>query len=264
MKNMIFDTHAHYDDAAFDEDRDELLSSFVENNIGCVIDVASDAASIEKVTKIAHEYPFVYEAVGIHPDEIYGITEDLLKRITVLCKDEKTVAVGEIGLDYYRIKENRKEQIYWFERFADLARTEKLPIIIHSREAAEDTLDTIKRIKPGDTGAVMHCYSYSKEMAKQLLDMGLYFGIGGVATFKNARKLIETIEYIPMSSILLETDCPYLAPVPFRGKRNCSLYIPYVVKKIAQIKNISEEEVMNITFDNALRLFKKIAFNPCD
>lgn len=264
MNNLIFDTHAHYDDNAFNNDREELLSSLPQKGIGCVIDVASDGKSIERVTKLAHDYDYIYEAVGIHPDEIGDITDELIERIITLCKDEKTVAIGEIGLDYYRIKDNKKEQIYWFERFADIAKQQGLPVIIHSREAAEDTLETIKRSQMADTGAVMHCYSYSKEIAKQLLDMGFYFGIGGVATFKNARKLIETLEYLPMSSILLETDCPYLAPVPYRGKRNSSLYIHYVVKRISEIKNISEEEVMNITYDNALRLFKKIAINSYD
>lgn len=258
-ENMIFETHAHYDDEAFDEDRDALLSSFPEKNICCVIDVAATVGSHEKILELTEKYPFVYGTVGVHPDEIGELNEEVFQDLAALCKKEKIAAVGEIGIDYHRVSDNKKEQIYWFERFTDLARREKLPIIIHSREAAADTLEVIKKEKIGEIGAVMHCYSYSREYARELLDMGFYFGIGGVSTFKNARKLIETLEYIPMTSILLETDSPYLAPVPYRGKRNCSLYIPYVAQKIAQIKNLTEEEVIRACNENARRLFKKIA-----
>lgn len=254
---MIFETHAHYDDKAFDEDRDELLSSFPEKGICRVIDVASTIESHENISELTEKYPFVYGTVGVHPDSIRNLDEETFERLAKLCRLPKIVAVGEVGLDYYWNSDNKPDQIRWFERFIALARSEKLPLIIHSRDAAADTLDVVKRNHVGEIGTVMHCYSYSKEIAKELLDMGLYFGIGGVATFKNARKLIETLEYIPMSSILLETDCPYLAPVPYRGKRNCSLYIPYVAEKIAEIKNISSEEVIRITNENACRLFTK-------
>ena len=254
---MIFETHAHYDDEAFDADRDELLSSFPENGIGRVINASSSVESLKNTMAIAEKYPFIYAAVGIHPDDAGCMNEEIFADISKLCSHKKTVAVGEVGLDYYWHSDNKPEQKKWFERFIDLAQEKELPLIIHSRDAAEDTVDIIKAKDAGRTGAVMHCYSYSKETAKQLLNMGLYFGIGGVATFKNARRLIETLEYLPMSAILLETDCPYLAPVPYRGKRNCSLYIPYVAKRIAEIKRITEQEVIRITYENACRIFKK-------
>ena len=168
------------------------------------------------------------------------------------------MAVGEIGLDYYWDKENHEKQIYWFERQLEVAREEKLPFIIHSRDAAKDTLDTMKRLHAGDIGGVVHCFSYGKEMAREYLDMGLSLGIGGVLTFKNARKLVEVVEYAPLESLLLETDSPYLAPVPNRGKRNSSLNIPYVVAKIAEIKGVSREEVEEITWKNSFRVFGKV------
>ena len=254
---MIFETHAHYDDEAFDADRDELLSSFPENGIGRVINASSSAESIKKTLELTEKYPFIYGAVGIHPDDCGSLNEEIFEDIAMLCELPKTAAVGEVGLDYYWHSDNKKEQKDWFARFIDLAYEKGLPLIIHSRDAAEDTLDIVKSSRAADTGAVMHCYSYSREMAKLFLDLGLYFGIGGVATFKNARKLVETLEYIPMSSILLETDCPYLAPVPYRGKRNCSLYIPYVAERIAQIKGITKQEVISTAAENAFRLFKK-------
>lgn len=257
-RGMIFETHAHYDDSAFDDDRDALLGSFAENGIYRVINVSSSAESLEKTLELAEKYPFIYAAFGIHPDEADNMDEGLFSRVSSLCDLEKAVAVGEVGLDYYWHSDNKPRQRDWFERFIALAKEKGLPLIIHSRDAAEDTLNIVKSSRAGDTGAVMHCYSYSKEMAKLFLDMGLYFGIGGVATFKNARKLVETLEYLPMSSILLETDCPYLAPAPYRGKRNCSLYIPYVAEKIAQIKNITADEVIRITNENARRLFTKV------
>ena len=170
---------------------------------------------------------------------------------------EKVVAVGEIGLDYYWDKEQHTSQIFWFERQMEVAREEKLPIIVHSREAAQDTLETMKRVNAGEIGGVIHCFSYGKEMAREYLNMGFSIGVGGVVTFKNARKLKEVVEYAPLESLLLETDCPYLAPVPYRGKRNCSLYIPYVVQEIARIKGVSEEKVMEVTRENGYRVFSK-------
>ena len=257
-EELIFETHAHYDDEAFDGDRDELLSLFQDNGIYRVINISSSAESLEKTLELTEKYPFIYGAFGIHPDDADKMNEDIFSRVSQLCDLPKAAAVGEVGLDYYWHNENKPEQKKWFERFIALAQDKNLPIVIHSRDAAEDTVGIIKNTEAGKTGAVMHCYSYSKEIAKQLLDMGLYFGIGGVATFKNARKLIEVLEYIPMDSVLLETDCPYLAPVPYRGKRNCSLYIPYIAQRIAQIKNIDADEVIRITNENARRLFTKV------
>lgn len=253
---MIFDTHAHYDDRAFDEDRDKLLSSFRANGIGRVINVSAEPESLERTRALTEKYDFIYGAYGIHPDDIYGITDEVEKRIEELLEGEKCVAVGEVGLDYYHSKENKADQIRWFGYFIDAALRHSLPIIVHSRDAAEDTYNVMKENSAGEAGGVMHCYSYSKEMAKRLLDLGFYFGLGGVATFKNAKKLHEAIEYIPLERMLLETDCPYLAPVPFRGKRNSSLLIPYTVKAISQIKGADEQEVISVTEKNALELFK--------
>ena len=175
-----------------------------------------------------------------------------------LCHHEKLVAVGEIGLDYYWDKEQHASQIYWFERQMEVAREEKLPIIVHSREAAKDTLDTMKRMNAGEIGGVVHCFSYGTEMAREYLNMGFSLGIGGVVTFKNAKKLKEVVAYAPLESLLLETDCPYLAPVPDRGKRNCSLYLPYVAEMIGEIKGIPAEEVIEVTKENGYRVFSKI------
>ena len=253
---MIFETHAHYDDEKFDEDRAELLSSMQENGIGRIINVSANLESLENTRKLMEAYPFIYGAFGLHPDEGGDLNEDVMERMRGLCRLEKAVAVGEIGLDYYWDKENHEKQQYWFRRQIALAREEKLPMIIHSREAAADTLRVMKEEKSEEIGGVIHCFSYSAEMAEEYLKMGFYLGIGGVVTFKNAKKIKEVVQMAPMERILLETDSPYLAPVPYRGKRNSSLYLPYVVREIAEIKGISEEEVIEMTEKNAVRLFQ--------
>ena len=253
---MIFETHAHYDDEKFDEDRAELLSSMQENGIGRIINGSANLESLENTRKLMEAYPFIYGAFGLHPDEVGDLNEDVMERMRGLCRLEKAVAVGEIGLDYYWDKENHEKQQYWFRRQIALAREEKLPMIIHSREAAADTLRVMKEEKSEEIGGVIHCFSYSAEMAEEYLKMGFYLGIGGVVTFKNAKKIKEVVQMAPMERILLETDSPYLAPVPYRGKRNSSLYLPYVVREIAEIKGISEEEVIEMTEKNAVRLFQ--------
>lgn len=252
---MIFETHAHYDDESFDNDREELLNSMQAHGIGSVINVSADLESLDRTRNLMEAYPFIYGAMGLHPDEVGDMNEDVMEKIRTLCRLEKTVAVGEIGLDYYWEKEDHETQRYWFRRQLELAREEKLPVIIHSREAAADTLQVMKDCRAGEIGGVLHCFSYSKEMARKYLNMGLYLGIGGVLTFKNARKLLEVVEYAPLDRLLLETDSPYLAPVPYRGKRNSSLYLPLVVQKIAEIKQISPEKVTEQTEENAVRLF---------
>ena len=253
---MIFETHAHYDDEKFDEDRAELLSSMQESGIGRIINVSANLESLENTRKLMEAYPFIYGAFGLHPDEVGDLNEDVMARMRELCRMEKAVAVGEIGLDYYWDKENHEKQEYWFRRQIALAREEKLPMIIHSREAAADTLRVMKEEKSEEIGGVIHCFSYSAEMAEEYLKMGFYLGIGGVVTFKNAKKIKEVVQMAPMERILLETDSPYLAPVPYRGKRNSSLYLPYVVREIAEIKGISEEEIIEMTEKNAVRLFQ--------
>ena len=255
---MIFDTHAHYDDEAFEEDREELLLSLPAQGIGKVINIGASLQSTKTTVELAQRYPFLYAAVGVHPEGVTELTEESMDWLKELCKLEKTVAIGEIGLDYYWDEPERDLQKQWFRRQLQLAKEVKLPVVIHSREAAKDTIDIMKEEHSEEIGGVIHCYSYTKESARTFLDMGFSFGIGGVLTFKNAKKLKEAVEYIPMDRILLETDCPYLAPVPHRGKRNSSLFLPYVVEELASIKGISREEVERITMENALRVFTKI------
>lgn len=254
----IFDTHAHYDDEAFDEDRGELLARLPKEGIAKVVDVGASLASCKKVVQLMERYDYIYGAIGIHPSETAELEEDegRFQWVKEACKHEKCVAVGEIGLDYYWDEPDREIQKKWFLRQLDLAREIRLPVVIHSRDAAKDTMDLMTAAKAEEIGGVIHCYSYTKETARSFLNMGFYFGIGGVLTFKNAKKLKEAVEYIPMDRIVLETDCPYLAPVPFRGKRNCSLYIPYVVRELAQIKGISEEEVRKQAWTNAHNLYR--------
>lgn len=258
MANMteIFDTHAHYDDEAFDGDREELLESLPGNGIARVVNVGASLASCRRTIELTERYGFIYGALGIHPNETAGLTEQDIAWLGQACKADKCVAVGEIGLDYYWDEPEREVQKAWFARQLSLARELGLPVIIHSRDAAKDTADVMAAEKAGEIGGVIHCYSYTRETARVFLDMGFFFGIGGVLTFQNARKLKEAVEYIPMDRIVLETDCPYLAPVPNRGRRNSSLNLPYVVTAMAQLKGISEEAVRAAAWENAHRLYR--------
>lgn len=275
---MIIDTHVHYDDEAFDADREELIGSLQENNIGIVIDIGSTKESLPKIRSLMDRYDFVYGAMGLHPDEIGDLTDELLGEIREDMKNPKVLAVGEIGLDYYWNKEEQELQKAAFRKQINLALECGKPVVIHSREAAADTLEILREMYgkgslwealhgsapaasgtasgPTERKGVMHCYSYSAELARiYTRELGFYLGIGGVVTFKNAKKIKEVVADTPLEYIILETDCPYLAPVPYRGKRNCSLYLPYVVQAIAEIKGVSPEEVERITEENARRLF---------
>ena len=256
---MIFETHAHYDDRRFDDDREELLRKMEEAGIGKIINSGASVDSTKKTVELAEKYPNVYAAVGVHPTDAEELDETFLEWMKEKAAWEKTVAIGEIGLDYYWEKEPEVQanQRYWFKRQLELAKEVDLPVIVHSRDAAADTIQILKDVKEWNLKGVIHCYSYSKEMALEFIKMGYYIGVGGVITFKNAKKLVETVEVIPLERILLETDCPYMAPEPFRGKRNSSLYLPYVVQKIAEIKGISIEEVERVTEANARALFTK-------
>ncbi len=252
---MIFDTHAHYDDDAFDEDRDVLLSGMREQNVEYIVNVGASMASSERSMKLAEKYPFVYAAVGVHPDEVGELDDEKFEKLREWTSHEKVKAVGEIGLDYYWDKEKHDLQKHWFMRQMELASEVNLPMIVHSREAAKDTLDMVIAAKPLNISGIIHCYSYSVEQAREYLNMGYYIGIGGVVTFKNAKKLKEVAEYAPLSQIVLETDCPYLAPTPFRGKRNDSSKIAYVAEELAAIKQIPVEEVIRITNENGKKLY---------
>ena len=256
---MIFDTHAHYDDEAFDEDREQLLASFKENGIDAVTNVAASLSSCKTTLELARNHDFMYAALGVHPSESAELSDEGLKDIETWCterQDGKVRAIGEIGLDYYWEEPDHETQKKWFHRQLNLARELKLPVIIHSRDAAKDTLDIMKEEHSGEIGGVIHCFSYGKEMAAEYLKMGFYLGIGGVLTFKNAKKLLEVAEMAPLDRLVLETDCPYLAPVPNRGKRNSSLNLPYVAEKLAEIKKCTPEEIVRATEENARRLYR--------
>lgn len=253
---MIFDTHAHYDDDAFDEDRDTLLGEIFSSGICCITDVGASVKSSKSAVALSKKWSQIYAAVGVHPDSTADMTEEDIETLRSLAQEKKVVAIGEIGLDYYWDNSPREVQKKWFERQIALAREVDLPVIIHSREAAKDTMDIMREAaKAGNTG-VIHCYSYAAPMAKEYISMGFFIGIGGVLTFKNARVIKEVASEIPLSSIVLETDSPYLAPVPYRGKRNNSMYLKEVVKQLAQIKQVSEETVITTTLANAKRLYR--------
>ena len=252
---MIFDTHAHYDDDAFDEDREELLAGMNAAGVEYIVNVGASMASSKRSVDLTEKYPFVYAAVGVHPDEVGELNEEKFAQLKAWTSHEKVKAVGEIGLDYYWDKEGHDLQKHWFMRQMELAHECNLPMIVHSREAAKDTLDMIVAAKPLELSGIIHCYSYSVEQAREYLDMGYYIGIGGVLTFKNAKKLKEVAEYAPLSQIVIETDCPYLAPTPFRGKRNDSSKLRYVAEELASIKQVSVEEVIRITNENGRKLY---------
>ena len=251
---MIFDTHAHYDDEQFDTDREDLLRSMHDGGIGTIVNAAATVESWEKVRKLTKEYPFVYGMAGVHPDEVGALDEEKFADMEKMLADEKIVAVGEIGLDYYWDNEAHDVQKKWFIRQLELARRYHMPVSIHSREAAADTMEILKEYAQ-DMKVVLHCYSYSPEMAEEYVKMGYLLGIGGVVTFKNAKKVKETVKRVPLEHIILETDCPYLAPEPNRGKRNSSLNLPYVARAIAELKGVTEEEVIQTTTQNAERFF---------
>ena len=254
---MIFDTHSHYDDEAFDKDREELLSGLLSRGIDRVVNIGVDIPTCEKTLELAEKHGFIYAAIGFHPSDTKGMPEENIEWLRAHTGHEKVVAIGEIGLDYHwseSAEENASQQ-RWFRAQIALAKQSGLPIVVHSREAAADTMTIIREEKAAECGGIIHCYSYSAEQAREYVGMGFYIGVGGVITFKNSRRLKETVEAIPLSSIVLETDCPYLAPEPFRGKRNDSTLLPYVVSAIADIKGVSEEEVIARTTENAENVY---------
>lgn len=254
MMNGIFDTHAHYDDEQFDSDRAELFASFKNNGVELIMNCATNLDSVKSTLALANENEFIYAAVGLHPEDILKSDESEIEVIKRVALEEKKVkAIGEIGLDYYWKEVPREKQLIFFEKQILLAKELDLPVIVHDREAHEDTLNLIKKYKPK---GVMHCFSGSAEMAKEVLKTGMYIGIGGALTFKNAKKILRVADEVPIEKILLETDCPYMAPVPFRGKRNDSSLIKYVAKKLGEIKGLSEKEVIDICNKNGRKLFE--------
>lgn len=253
---MIFETHAHYDDEAFEQDRDDVLKSLQQSGISFVVNVSASIESIKTTLELTKQYPYVYGSVGVHPDETKDLNEENFVWLKEMTKEPKVVAIGEIGLDYYWDATDREVQKKWFDRQMELAKEVNLPAIIHSREAAKDTLDMIIASGLKQVGGIIHCFSYGKDIAKSYLDMGFYLGIGGVVTFKNGKKLKEVVEYAPIEQLVLETDSPYLAPEPNRGKRNTSLNLIYVAKEIAKLKNMDYDEVIAVTESNARKLYK--------
>lgn len=252
---MIFETHAHYDDEAFDEDRDSLLASMPDKGIGAIVNVTADYDSIDATYELSRKYDFVYGTVGVHPSDVAALNDEKLARMYEMAKRDKVVAVGEIGLDYYWPEPDHEIQKKWFLAQLQMAKDLDMPVIIHSRDAAADTLEILKSDVAAGLRGIIHCYSYSKEMAVEFEKLGYLFGIGGVITFQNAKKLVEVVEYLPLEKMVLETDSPYLSPVPYRGKRNSSLNIPYVAERIAEIKKIPYDTVVEVTEQNARRIY---------
>ena len=252
---MIFDTHAHYDDKQFKEDRNQLMEQMQENGIGTIVNVSATVDSWADTIQLTEEYDIVYGAIGVHPDEVGNLTDAKFEEMKTFLENEKIVAVGEIGLDYYWDTNAHEIQEKWFIKQLELAKSKDLPVNIHSRDAAKDTMRIMKQYGNSLSG-IIHCYSYSREVAREYVKMGYYLGIGGVITFQNAKKLKEVVKEIPLEHLVLETDCPYLAPTPNRGKRNTSLNLKYVAEEIANIKNISLEEVIEQTKQNARKVYR--------
>ena len=252
---MLFDTHAHMDDRAFDADRKALLQSLPEQGIGLLMNPGCSLESSRNASVLSKTYDYIYAAVGSHPDAADEVNDDVLEEYRKLCKlNPKIKAIGEIGLDYHYEDIPRDLQKKAFIAQMELARELNLPVIVHERDAHEDGMAIVREFS--DVKGVFHCYSGSAEMARQLVDLGWYIGFTGVLTFKNARKAIETVEAIPLERIVIETDCPYMAPEPFRGRRNDPGKIYRMAEKLAEIKGISVEEARRITFENGKRLYR--------
>lgn len=252
MYHNIFDTHSHYDDEKFNPDREELINSLQSQGISYVVSCGCDIDSTQFNFDLAQKYDFLYFASGFHPENLEDASLRDLDIIKKFAENEKCVAVGEIGLDYHWMSSTKETQKKFFEAQIQLAKEMNLPVIVHDREAHQDTLDILKATKPK---GVLHCFSGSKEMAKEIIKLGMYIGLNGVVTFNNARKSLEVAKEIPIDRLVLETDCPYLAPVPMRGKRNYSAYIQYTAEKIAQLLDMDTQELLNITNENAKRLY---------
>ncbi|CDM67512.1 TatD family hydrolase [Clostridium bornimense] len=253
----IFDTHSHYDDEAFDGDREELIKIIIENDVVGIINCAADMKSVKSTIELTKKYPMFYGAIGVHPCSADEINEETIEELRMAAKNEKIVAIGEIGLDYYyEDNPSREIQKNAFRAQMQLAKELSKPVIIHIRDAHEDALKILEEFE--EVRGIIHCFSGSVEIARKCVKIGYMLGIGGVVTFKNARKLVEVVKEIPMENLLLETDCPYMAPVPHRGERNNSMYISEVIKKIAEIKSISEEEVADIALRNSHNFTKNI------
>ena len=252
---MFIDAHAHYEDEAFDQDRSQVLDKIQKAGCECVIDAAQDIATSENILALAEKYSFIYAAVGVHPHCAAAFKDEDMTVIENLAKHEKCVAIGEIGLDYHYDFSPRDRQQQVFRQHIRLARKISKPIVVHDREAHQDTLDILQQEKAEECGCLIHCFSGSREMAKVIMKRGYSVSIGGAVTFKNARNVIEALDVIPLDRILLETDCPYMTPVPYRGQRNDSEFIPFIARKIAETKGVLLDSVFEITKNNTKSFF---------
>ena len=248
----VIDTHAHYDDEAFDCDRDEILTNMLENSVDSIINIGCSIESSIFTVKMTEQYKKIYGAVGIHPGNCENLPEDFIDQLEKMAENKKIVAIGEIGLDYHYDGYIREHQIDCFKKQLELAKKLNLPVIIHSRDATKDTLDILKEYKPK---GVVHCFSGSSETAQEIINLGMMISFTGVLTFKNSKKAVEACASIPIERIMLETDCPYMAPIPHRGERNNSSYVVHTAEKLAEIKGISVEEAIRICNNNAIEFF---------
>lgn len=264
---MIFDTHAHYMDEKYDEDREKLLRGLKAEGVGAFVEIGASIESSRQAVYLAEKYatlssaksdiyPAIYAAVGVHPDDVEELTEEHMKWLASLTSKKNIVAIGEIGLDYYYDDVDADVQRKWFERQLKVAALTEMPVVVHSRDAAKDTYDIMEEFCDFSNGGVIHCFSYSPEIAEKFVRKGFYIGVGGVVTFKNGKKLKDVVRTVDIKNIVLETDCPYLAPEPYRGKRNYSGYLQYVVSAIAEIKGMDESEVIRITENNAKKMYR--------
>lgn len=252
---MLIDSHAHLDDSRFQEDREYLINSLNKNGIELVINIGADLQTSINSVELANKYENIYAVIGVHPHSAREVTEQTLKQLKNMSKNNKVVAIGEIGLDFYYDNSPRDIQRKWFKEQLKLAKELNLPVVIHSRDAAQETFDTIKEAQDGKLRGVLHCYSSSVEMAIEYIKLGFYISLGGPVTFKNARVAREVAKEVPLDRLLIETDCPYLTPEPYRGKRNEPMYVKYVAEKIAEIKGITFEELSKATNRNTKELF---------
>ena len=254
--NMIFDTHAHYLDHRFDEDRESVINSFSNAGIKHVVEVSAGADDFDNVINHLNTYSEFYGSLGVHPSEVSDLTEDDMEKIKVLSSHERIVAIGEIGLDYH-FDDNPDPEVQkkWFVRQLELAKELNLPVIIHSRDACQETLEILKEHHNGCTGGVIHCFSYSKEVALELVNMGYFIGLDGPVTFKNGKKAKEVAAAIPLDRLVVETDCPYMAPEPLRGTRNSSLNLKYIIEEIARIRELPYDKMEEVLYNNAKALY---------
>jgi len=247
----LVDTHCHIDSNRYDEDRDKILRD-IEENLEFAVNIGYDLDSSKRSIELAEKYKFMYAVVGVHPTDINGYNDELESKLEELATHPKVVAIGEIGLDYHWMKDEKEQQKKIFRRQLELAKRVKKPVVIHTRDAIADTLEILKEYK--DIKGILHCYPGSYESALQIMD-NYYFGIGGVVTFKNSKTTVEAVSKIPLEKLVIETDAPYLTPTPFRGKRNHPIYVKYIAQKIAEIKGVSYDEVVRVTTENAKKVY---------